>query len=527
MDGTGGRLAEHPWLIGDPDLSGVALARRVRISATVVTVLANTIGAAVVAAFAVWALPRPEGIDSGTVIPVDLAAGALYICAATTIGARWGLRRTQGGPDGTTTWLEQGLEPTAAQRRAVLREPTQIMLVQAVLWGVATVLFAVINATFSPLLGLGVGMTVALGGVTTSAAAYLTAELALRPLAARALAAGPTDRTGVPGVAARWLLAWALGTGAPIAGLVAVGIVGLTDVPIGQTAFAVTIVVLGSISIVFGALVTALAAYATAHPIGSIRRGLEQIGEGDLDVSVPVWDSTEMGLLQSGFNEMAAGLRERERIRDIFGRQVGREAASAALAVESPELGGVVTEVAVLFVDVVGSTGLAATRPPQEVVALLNRFFGIVVGVVDEHGGWVNKFEGDAALAIFGAPSPLADKEAAALAAGRRLGDALAADASGLTAAVGIASGEVVAGHVGAESRFEYTVIGDPVNSAARLTELAKEMGTPVLAAAETLAAAPGEDGRWRLLDPVRLRGRTELTGLAVPAEWRPAGDED
>jgi adenylate cyclase len=511
----------RPWLIGDLDLDGPELARRVRTSATLVTVVANTIGAGVVAAFAVWALPRPHGIDSGTAIPVDLVAGALYICGATAIGVLWGRRRAQMGPDGTAAWLEGGREPSAAQRRAVLRAPVQIMWVQAVLWGVATIVFAGINAAFSPLLGLGVGMTVALGGVTTSAAAYLAAELALRPIAARALAAGPTDRAGVPGVAARWLLAWALGTGAPIAGLVAVGIVGLTDVPIGQTAFAITTVVLGTIAIVFGALVAALAAYATVQPIASIRRGLELIGAGELEVSVPVWDSTEMGLLQSGFNEMAAGLRERERIRDIFGRQVGREAARAALAVDNPELGGTVTEVAVLFVDVVGSTGLAATRPPQEVVALLNRFFGIVVGVVDEHGGWVNKFEGDAALAIFGAPSPLADKEAAALAAGRRLGAALGADGPGLAAAVGIASGEVVAGHVGAESRFEYTVIGDPVNVAARLTELAKELGHPVLASTETLAAAPAEDGAWTLLDPVRLRGREELTGLAVPAAGR------
>ena len=80
---------------------------------------------------------------------------------------------------------------------------------------------------------------------------------------------------------------------------------------------------------------------------------------------------------------------------------------------------------AILFTDVVGSTELAATRPPEEVVDLLNSFFGLVVEVVDEHGGWVNKFEGDAALAVFGAPVPLPDPASAALAAARELAERL------------------------------------------------------------------------------------------------------
>ncbi len=125
---------------------------------------------------------------------------------------------------------------------------------------------------------------------------------------------------------------------------------------------------------------------------------------------------------------MAAGLRERERLHDLFGRHVGREVAEAALEDDGDvQLGGEVRDVAVVFVDLVGSTSLAAGRPPSEVVALLNDFFKLVVETVEEHGGWVNKFEGDAALCVFGAPTARADAACDALRAARALNERLAA----------------------------------------------------------------------------------------------------
>ncbi|HEX8051051.1 MAG TPA: adenylate/guanylate cyclase domain-containing protein, partial [Solirubrobacterales bacterium] len=429
-------LASHPWLIGDTETPGRKLVRRVRFFTLVAIFTANAVGTIVVVCFAVWALPKPDGVDGTSALPVNLALGGAYAAAALAIGVIWGRRRIERGPDGLRAWLEEDRPPTAAQRLRVLRAPLRIMFVQMVLWGFATVLFTGVNMAYSPLLALGVGMTVALGGITTSSAAYVLAEPALRPVASRALAAGPVDRRFVPGVALRWFLAWALGTGTAVVGLVAVGIAALTDVVIDEQSLAITMIVLGGFSLAFGAFVSALAAYATVHPIASIRRGLERVGEGDFSVELAVWDSTEMGLLQSGFNEMAAGLRERERIRDLFGRQVGREAARQALAVEDLQLGGELCEVSVLFVDVVGSTELAASRDPRQVVALLNDFFAEVVEAVDAQGGWVNKFEGDAALAIFGAPAPLPNHAAAALAAARELDARLRERVSGLSAAI-------------------------------------------------------------------------------------------
>jgi adenylate cyclase len=148
-------------------------------------------------------------------------------------------------------------------------------------------------------------------------------------------------------------------------------------------------------------------------------------------------------------------------------------------------------------------------------VRRLNDFFAVVIEVVQEHGGWVNKFEGDAALCVFGAPVEQPDPGTCALSAAR----ALACRMQGLPVdvAIGVAGGPVVAGHVGAESRFEYTVIGDPVNTAARLTELAKGSPGCVLADAALLSAESDEASHWSVGESVVLRGRTSATTLARP----------
>jgi adenylate cyclase len=215
---------------------------------------------------------------------------------------------------------------------------------------------------------------------------------------------------------------------------------------------------------------------------------------------------------------MNEGLREREELRDLFGRHVGEDVARAAMD-RGIELGGEELDVAVVFVDLVGSTSMAAERPPQEVVAKLNEFFGVVVEVVEDCGGWINKFEGDAALAVFGAPLPLEDAAGCALKAARTLAQRIEAELDELEAGIGVSAGRAVAGNVGAESRFEYTVIGDPVNEAARLCELAKDAEGRVLASAVALERAREEEAdRWREAEVVTLRGRSRETRTAVPA---------
>jgi len=236
-----------------------------------------------------------------------------------------------------------------------------------------------------------------------------------------------------------------------------------------------------------------------------------------LEQEVAVDDGSEVGLLQAGFNRMLSGLRERERLRDLFGRQVGEDVVLHALE-HGVQLGGEAREAAVLFADIEGSTSLAEHRDPAEVVTLLNTFFAIVVDIVEAHHGWVNKFEGDAALCVFGAPLQVADAATHALAAARQLRARLQADLSGITVGIGVSAGRVVAGNIGAARRFEYTVIGDPVNEAARLTELAKGVPELVLASQAALARADdAEAARWSALEQVTLRGRRAATSVLVP----------
>ena len=245
---------------------------------------------------------------------------------------------------------------------------------------------------------------------------------------------------------------------------------------------------------------------------------MAQVEAGDTDVAVRVDDGSEIGLLQAGFNRMVAGLRERDQVRDLFGRHVGEEVAASALG-RGHELGGELRDASVLFVDVVGSTSFAASRDPHDVVETLNRFFSIVVDVVTLHGGWVNKFEGDAALCAFGAPTEHPDASTAALVAARELGRRLHLELDGLDAALGVSAGMVVAGNIGAARRYEYTVVGDPVNEAARLTELAKTRPGRLLASEEILRrASEHEAARWKLGEQVLLRGRPEPTRVAAPA---------
>src|SRR5205823_8023435 len=200
---------------------------------------------------------------------------------------------------------------------------------------------------------------------------------------------------------------------------------------------------LAGIGLVSGLAFTLVGARTVADPMTDVRRAMVRIAAGELDAELPVDDDGEVGLLQAGFNHMASGLRERERLRELFGGYVGEEVARRALE-SGVSLEGEERDVSVLFVDVVGSTALAERRPPVEVVALLNRFFDAVVRVVDNEDGWVDKFEGDAALCVFGAPVPQADHAARALRAAVAMRDALRA-IEGLDAGIGVSSGTAVA----------------------------------------------------------------------------------
>ena len=309
---------------------------------------------------------------------------------------------------------------------------------------------------------------------------------------------------------------WMLGSGLPVIGIGLIAFFVLLLRNLTQTQFAVAVLISAAAALFFGFILMWVAAWITATPVRVVRAALKRVEEGDFDTNLVVFDGTEFGELQRGFNSMVVGLRERERVRDLFGRHVGREVAAAAEA-KRFQLGGEERHAAVVFVDIIGSTKLVTGMPATEVVALLNRFFAVVVDEVDGNDGLLNKFEGDACLAVFGAPNDLEHPEDAALAAARAIAARLRVEVPECEAGIGVAAGTVVAGNVGAHERFEYTVIGEPVNEAARLCELAKSVPDRVLASSDTVrGATETERARWTFGDTVTLRGprRADLAGV-------------
>ena len=243
---------------------------------------------------------------------------------------------------------------------------------------------------------------------------------------------------------------------------------------------------------------------------------MADVEKGHIDRTIDVYEWSEIGRLQSGFNRMVAGLRERDRLRDLFGRHVGEEVARRAVE-QNTSPSGDEREVAVLFIDLADSTQLAIVHEPHEVARVLNEFFQIVVAAVDERHGLINKFQGDAVLAVFGAPLRIADPVDAALATAR----ALATELRRLPVdfGIGVSAGPVFAGNIGAENRYEYTVIGDPVNEAARLADCAKEFDGRALCSGPAFTQS-GADERdhWAPRGSTRLRGRPAATEVYVPS---------
>lgn len=484
-----------------------------RISLVAAVVLVNLVAAVVVLLLAVWVVPTGPLERPGRVLVENLVLCGGYALVAVPVGVFCGQRNLR---------LRRDAVCDEVAARVVLLGPLRLVVVQAAMWTGAVVVFVAWNARYSVRLALAVGETVLLGGIGACAVTYLVTERILRRSAARELAGRALEQGRLPGVTLRSLIFWTVGTATPVSGMLVACVAALvhSDVPVEQ--LAVLVLAVGAIALLGGFVVTVASARAIADPVEDVRAALRHVSEGRFDVRVPVYDGTELGQLQAGFNDMVAGLRERERLRDLFGRQVGRDVADIAAVAGEVRLGGEVREVAVLFVDLVGSTGLAARQPPTEVVALLNRFFAVVVDVVEAGGGWINKFQGDAALAVFGAPVPHPGAAGAALAAARVLAARLAAEVPEADAGIGVSAGEAVAGYVGDPNRYEYTVIGDPVNEAARLTEVAKSLPGRVAAAARAVELARREGGgearRWRLGRRTELRGRGEPTRIATPA---------
>ncbi len=465
-----------------------------------IQVLANGLGVAVVVIY--FQLLFPNGGRAELTDPtLNLWAFGIYLAVNVLLLLPLNgllLRRA-------VAWVRVGNPPTERQRRFLFSLPGFETLTALASWIGAAVIFGIINSDVQR-----VSIGIALAGIVTCTLLYLLMEGHLRPLFALALADAelPEDRRDV---LPRLLLSWLLGSAVP---LIAIGLNPLiAPEPLDghRTAW------LTLVSAAAGGVVMAIAAVSVSRPLNRVRAALRSIEQGDLDVHVPVDDLGELGRLAEGVNDLVAGIREREALRDLFGRQVGQAGlADLALSEGEPTASGDRREVTVLFVDLQGYTRFAERHHPEEVVAMLNRFFSVVVAVVNREGGWINKFEGDAAMCLFGAPQDEPDHAARALRAAASIPHELDQSGGLLRAGIGVATGEVIAGFVGTPERFEYTVIGDVVNLASRLCDVAKEQRTPALASAATVQAAGTVDG-WRNAGRLAIRGRREKAEVYAP----------
>lgn len=495
---------------GESNVSGRTLWRAGQLVLAAVLVVTNLVGAVAVVLISVFVIPGPRVHDVDHVNAVNAAVTAAYVVLAVPVGVfagTWGLRRLR-------RWLVEDRPATPAEQRLVLRAPLRLFCLQLALWMGAAVLFGVLNGMVSASLGFLVSGAIALTGLSTAACAYLLSERLVRSAAARALAQGAPERLAIPGVASRAVLAWALGTGVPVCGLVAVGAFELAGGVGTRTQLAVTMVVLGGVALTVGLLAVGLAARATAAPVDSVRRGLRRVQSGDLDASVAVYDGTQLGLLQLGFNEMAVGLAERERIRDAFGTYVDPEVAERILR-EGTRLEGEEVEVTVMFIDVRDFTAFAERRSAPDVVAAVNELFDRVVPLVHAEGGRVDKFVGDGLLAVFGAPRRQPDHAARAFAAALAIEEeALPED---LRVGIGLNSGPVVAGNVGGAGRFEFGVIGDVVNTAARVEEATRQTGDTILLGERTKELLGASPVQLVPREGIVLKGKTRAVQLYAP----------
>jgi adenylate cyclase len=479
-------------------------------------ILANLLGAGVaVVNSLLWGPIFVTDRPSGPPIAKTMAIVCVYMLVAVVLSPLQ--VRRQFKP--VRRWLAAERPPTTEERAAALRLPALAAANGTIWWIGSAVLLVILEplvlGAHFPLIKSEIGIIAC--ATTAAALTYLLVERVMRPLYA-VLLAGEMARPPVHmGVTARLLLVWAMVSAAPLFGI-AVYFVGLS--PQQRLEAPPVLIVTCILAGITGLVVTLPAARSIADPLREIREALGRVESGDLDVELDVDDTGEVGLVQSGFNRMVAELRERQRMQELFGRHVGRQVAEQALRGTS-RLGGERREATVLFVDVIGSTQLSNRKSPDQVVTLLNDLFAAVVRCVADEGGFVNKFMGDGALCVFGALGDTHDHATRALRAARCLQDevqALQDIDEDFDVAIGVSTGDVVAGNVGAEDRYEYTVIGDAVNEASRLTEEAKVYPSRLLASRHTIRTSSDDERTfWTQTGSTILRGRMAPTHLYTP----------
>jgi len=260
-------------------------------------------------------------------------------------------------------------------------------------------------------------------------------------------------------------------------------------------------------------------AFSVIYPITKLAQATQHVAVGRYaEVQLPSVGrrKDEVATLTTSFGEMVKGLQDREKIRGVLDKVVSKEVAAEILKTQI-HLGGEDRVVSMLFGDIRGFTKLTEDAPPQKTIQMLNSCMTKISRVIEGEGGVIDKYVGDEVMAIFGAPTTYADHALRAVSSGMLIVETLkkwneervVEGLPPIEMGIGIHTGLVVAGNMGAEDRLNYTVLGSNVNLAARLCEVAER--NQLIISEGTLAASNIESSFYtKALPPIALKGFSE-----------------
>jgi class 3 adenylate cyclase len=443
--------------------------------------------------------------------------------AGVCIGRRWRLplarwARSPGGPD----------EPRV--RRLALTFPYAMAVLSLAGWVLAGVAWGVVwpwlvgEFSVRQAVRAMVGISAVAGSVAAAFVFFSVESLWRRRLPVYFPRGDVSATTGVPrvGVRARLMVIFLLVGVLPLTVLGALAytrasaLIG-TDAATGTARLEGLLLFILFVLVVGGLVAVGLSVFVSrsvAVPLRDLQSALREVERGNLHVRCPVVGNDEIGAVAEGFNRMVAGLRERDLIRETFGKYVTQEVRDEILS-GRVDPGGQTREVTILFADIRDFTPWVEAHDPREVVRDLNAYFTLMEGAVREHEGLVLQYIGDEIEAVFGAPVTNPRHPDLAVRAAREMRRRLADWNAGRRAAgrpalrhgIGIHTGRVLAGNIGSPDRLSWALVGDPVNVAARLQALNKDFGSEILVSGDTAARLEARAG-LEPLPAVTVKGR-------------------
>lgn len=272
-------------------------------------------------------------------------------------------------------------------------------------------------------------------------------------------------------------------------------------------------------SIVISLVVSSGIRRSIVYPLSNMVGKMHKASEGDLSVKATVFTNDEIGQLRASYNTMLDGLKQRDYIKDTFGKFMSLEIAREILEHGKIDLGGEEVEATILFSDIRNFTAMSEKMSAREVVDFLNDFFSHIVEPILTNHGVVNKYIGDCVMALFGVPNKIDDHPDRAVLSALAMRKALTTynrqrrdrGEDPISIGIGIHTGTLISGNIGSKDRLEYTVIGDTVNVASRIESETKNLGCDILISKEThsrLSEEVKNKIRWETCSDVKVKGK-------------------